>query len=240
MCQQVVGTSTVDVGQSREVKICQKQKEQQFTGDNGVVAVVWGRKSSRDAVWVLFHTPTVLVSDREQAFLQNSTRRYHFKIRPFLDLLVGCRSDKTQREHRQKCLFTFVTGNGNSSRSNSSNASRSRSESVLSTSSSNETLRYNENDVGNSFDSNETVIQPPMEFFDNASTAGNSSTGNESVDLKRFPLGTTYQNQLTQNEDSIQVNIIVHQINHSILKAKILIFPENLMIVSIDLKWIFI
>jgi hypothetical protein len=99
------------------------------------------------------------------------------------------------------------SGNGSSSRSNSSNASRSRSESVLSTSSSNETLRYNENDVGNSFDSNETVIQPPMEFFDNASTAGNSSTGNESVDLKRFPLGTTYQNQLTQNEDSIQVNI---------------------------------
>ena len=100
-----------------------------------------------------------------------------------------------------------LAGNGSSSRSNSSNASRSRSESVLSTSSSNETLRYNENDVGNSFDSNETVIQPPMEFFDNASTTGNSSTGNESVDLKRFPLGTTYQNQLTQNEDSIQVNI---------------------------------
>ena len=86
-----------------------------------------------------------------------------------------------------------------SSRSNSSNCSRSRSESVLSTSSSNETLRYNENDIGNSFDSSETVIQPPIEFFDN------TTSGNESVDLKRFPLGTTYQSQLTQNEDSIQV-----------------------------------
>ena len=132
-----------------------------------------------------------------------------------------------------------LAGNGSSSRSNSSNASRSRSESVLSTSSSNETLRYNENDVGNSFDSNETVIQPPMEFFDNASTAGNSSTGNESVDLKRFPLGTTYQNQLTQNEDSIQVNIFfITQINYPILKEQILIFPTELMIVLIDLKWI--
>ena len=90
-------------------------------------------------------------------------------------------------------------GNGSSSRSNSSNCSRSRSESVLSTSSSNETLRYNENDIGNSFDSSETVIQPPIEFFDN------TTSGNESVDLKRFPLGTTYQSQLTQNEDSIQV-----------------------------------
>ena len=91
-----------------------------------------------------------------------------------------------------------------SSRSNSSNCSRSRSESVLSTSSSNETLRYNENDIGNSFDSSETVIQPPIEFFDN------TTSGNESVDLKRFPLGTTYQSQLTQNEDSIQVkNLII-------------------------------
>ena len=90
-------------------------------------------------------------------------------------------------------------GTGITSRSNSSNCSRSRSESVLSTSSSNETLRYNENDIGNSFDSSETVIQPPIEFFDS------TSTGNESVDLKRFPLGTTYQTQLTQNEDSIQV-----------------------------------
>ena len=90
-----------------------------------------------------------------------------------------------------------------SSRSNSSNCSRSRSESVLSTSSSNETLRYNENDIGNSFDSSETVIQPPIEFFDN------TTSGNESVDLKRFPLGTTYQSQLTQNEDSIQVKNII-------------------------------
>ena len=111
--------------------------------------------------------------------------------------------------------FQLPVGTGNSlisgssigtgsSRSNSSNCSRSRSESVLSTSSSNETLRYNENDIGNSFDSSETVIQPPIEFFDN------TTSGNESVDLKRFPLGTTYQSQLTQNEDSIQVkNLII-------------------------------
>ena len=101
------------------------------------------------------------------------------------------------------------SSNGGAGRSTSSNASRSRSESVLSTSSSNETLRYNENDIGNSFDSNETVIQPPMEFFDNTSSAA-SSTGNESVDTKKFPLGTTYQNQLTQSslEDSMQVHIV--------------------------------
>lgn len=56
----------------------------------------------------------------------------------------------------------------------------SRCESVISNSS-NETLRYAES---NSFDSNETLIQPPLEF----------------VDLKKFPLQTTYANSSMKTE----------------------------------------
>lgn len=62
----------------------------------------------------------------------------------------------------------------------------SRSESVISNSS-NETLRYNE--CSNSFDSNETVIQPPLEF----------------VDLKKFPLQTYGNTSLKTDASSSSV-----------------------------------
>ena len=64
----------------------------------------------------------------------------------------------------------------------------SRSESVISNCSSNETLRYHESN--HSFDSNETLIQPPLEFDCNSNKQ----------DLKRFPL-QTYASQGSLKKD---------------------------------------